>query len=78
MRNVNNNNENLYLTSGVLKSLEVSENIVALNFSTEVHFVNDSGWLVKKYVSSQGITDIVIGNSIAGIVYRNKLEIINL
>ena len=78
IRNINNNNENLYLTSGVLKSLEVSENIVALNFSTEVHFVNDSGWLVKKYVSSQGITDIVIGNSIAGIVYRNKLEIINL
>ncbi len=78
MKNVNNKNESLYLTSGVLKSLEVSENIVALNFSTEVHFVNSNGWLIKKYISSQGITDIVIGNSIAGIVYRNKIEVISL
>lgn len=78
MKNVNNKNESLYLTSGVLKSLEVSENIVALNFSTEVHFVNSNGWLIKKYISSQGITDIVIGNSIAGIVYRNTIEVISL
>lgn len=78
IKNTNNKNENLYLTSGVLKSLEVSENIIALNFSTEVHFVNSNGWLVKKYVSSQGITNIVLGNSIAGIVYRNKIEIISL
>lgn len=78
MTNVSNKNESLYLTSGVLKSLEVSENIVALNFSTEVHFVNSNGWLIKKYISSQGITDIVIGNSIAGIVYRNKIEVISL
>lgn len=76
--NVNSKNENLYLTKGVLKSVTVSDNIIALNFSTEVHFVNNNGWLIKKYVSSQGITDIVVGNSIAGIVYRNKIEIINL
>lgn len=76
--NVNSKNENLYLTKGVLKSVTVSDNIIALNFSTEVHFVNSNGWLIKKYVSSQGITDIVVGNSIAGIVYRNKIEIINL
>lgn len=76
--NVNSKNENLYLTKGVLKSITVSDSIIALNFSTEVHFVNNNGWLIKKYVSSQGITDIVVGNSIAGIVYRNKIEIINL
>lgn len=76
--NVNSKNENLYLTKGVLKSLTVSDDIIALNFSTEVHFINKNGWLIKKYVSSQGVTDIVLGNSIAGIVYRNKIEIINL
>lgn len=76
--NVNSKNENLYLTKGVLKSLTVSDDIIALNFSTEVHFINNNGWLIKKYVSSQGVTDIVLGNSIAGIVYRNKIEIINL
>ena len=76
--NINSKNEHLYLTKGVLKSVTASDNIIALNFSTEVHFVNNNGWLIKKYVSSQGITDIVVGNSIAGIVYRNKIEIINL
>lgn len=76
--NVNNKTESLYLTKGVIKSLTVSEDIIALNFSTEVHFINKSGWLIKKYISSQGITDIVLGDSIAGIVYRNKIEIISL
>lgn len=78
MKNVNTKNENLYLTSGVLKSITANEDVVALNFSTEIHFVNTNGWLIKKYVSSQGITDIVLGDKIAGIVYRNKIEIIGL
>ncbi len=78
LKNVSNNTENIYLTSGVLKSIEVGEDITALNFSTEVHFVNTNGWLIKRYVSSQGVTDIVVGDSIAGIVYRNKIEVITL
>lgn len=76
--NVSNKTENLYLTRGVIKSLTTCDDIIALNFSTEVHFISKNGWLIKKYVSSQGITDVVLGNSIAGIVYRNKIEIISL
>ena len=78
LQNVINKNENIYLTSGVLKSIDVSDEVTALNFSTEVHFVNNNGWLIKKYVSSQGVTDIVVGDTIAGIVYRNKIEVITL
>lgn len=36
------------------------------------------GWLLKKYKANQEITDIVLGNSIAGIVYRNKIDVISL
>lgn len=78
IKNTNNKTESTYLTSGVLKSLKVSDEIVALNLSTEVHFVNTNGWLIKKYVSNKGVTDIVVGNQIAGIIYKNKVEIIKL
>ncbi len=78
IKNINTKNESTYLTSGVLKSLKVSDDIIALNLSTEVHFVNTNGWLMKKYVSNQGVTDIVVGNTIAGIIYKNKVEIIKL
>jgi len=45
---------------------------------SEVHFVNTNGWLAKKYISTQEIKDVVIGSGIAGIVYKDKIEIINL
>ncbi len=44
-----------------------------------MEFINTrSGWLVKKYVAEQEITNIVLSNSISGIIYRDKIEIINL
>ena len=52
--------------------------MIALNLGSEVDFVNTSGWLAKKYIANQEITNIVISNSIAGIIYRDKIEIVNL
>jgi len=37
-----------------------------------------AGWLKKKYSSNQEIKNIVLGNNLAGIVYKNKIEIIDL
>jgi hypothetical protein len=34
--------------------------------------------LQKNYTSKQEIPDIVLGTSIAGIVYRDRIEVINL
>ena len=62
----------------VTKEIYTTGNIVALNLGAEVEFINTSGWLVKRYTAEQEITSIVISNSIAGIVYRDKIEIINL
>lgn len=52
--------------------------MIILNMGTEVEFLNDSGWIVKRYSGSRAIKDIVINGSIAGIVYRDQVEIINL
>ena len=52
--------------------------IIALNLGAEVEFISTSGMLVKRYVSSQEITNLVVSDNIAGIIYRDKIEIINL
>ena len=52
--------------------------IISMNLGTEVEFVNTSGWLVKRYIANQEITNIVVSDSIAGIIYKDKIEIINL
>ena len=44
---------------------------------SEIEFLNTDGWLVKRFISKQEITNLVISNSIAGIVYRDKIEIVN-
>ncbi len=76
--NSDNKSTSLYTAELVTKEIYTTGNIVALNLGAEVEFINTSGWLVKRYTAEQEITSIVISNSIAGIVYRDKIEIINL
>lgn len=76
--NSDNRGISLYTAEAVTKEIYTSDNIIALNLGSEVEFINTSGWLVKKYIAEQEITSIVLSNSIAGIVYRDKIEIINL
>lgn len=78
MKNVSNEKENFYTASEVAKEIYANENVVCLNFGAEAHFVNSSGWLAKKYISKQEITNIVMAENIAGIIYRDKIEIINI
>ena len=77
---INSENKSLalYTAESVTKEIYTSNNIIALNLGSEVEFINTSGWLVKRYVAEQEIMSIVLSNSIAGIVYRDKIEIINL
>ncbi len=60
------------------KAISTCENVIAVNMGTEVDFINTSGWLIKKYTSSRNIKNVVVGSSIAGIVYKDKIEIIGL
>lgn len=77
-KNTNTQKENLYTVNSTIKSVQACGNHVALNTGTEVLFVDTNGWLKKRYLSTQEITDIVLAEQIAIIVYKDKVEIINL
>ena len=79
IKNVDSKSESLYiLNSDLPKSMSVSGNNIALNLSNEVQVLASNGWLLKKYVSGKQIKSVVIGDSIAGVIYKNKVEIIDL
>lgn len=78
IRNVNNNNEVIYEVDSTVKSLQVYDGNIVINMGSEAEFINTLGWLQKKYKTSQEITAIVLGSGIAGVVYRDKVEIISL
>ena len=52
--------------------------MIAVNLGTEVEFINNNGWLVKRYKSNQEVQQIVVSEQIAGIVSNNKVKIISL
>lgn len=76
--NSNNKSTALYKAEAVTKEIYTSNNIIALNLGSEVEFINTNGWLIKRYIAEQEITNIVLADSVAGIIYRDKIEIINL
>ena len=76
--NIDSKKQTVYTSEGVAKSINCYNNTIAINLGQEVEFVNTSGWLMKRYSSSQDIQNIIIGNDLAGIVYEDRVEIINL
>ena len=76
--NPNNQRENSYLLDSVPKSLYCNNDIIAINMGNEIEFINHSGWLMKSFVSAQSFRDVVLGKSVAGIIYRDRIEIISL
>lgn len=76
--NGNTKDTSIYAVENVPKSILVQDNMIAVNLGTKVLFINSNGWLVKKYQSSQEIQKILLCNDVAGIVSKNKIEIISL
>ena len=76
--NVNTKSENMYIVEGMPKTIDTVNDIIIINFGSEVQIINTSGWLVKKYTSLKQINDIVASDNIVGIVYKDKIEIIKL
>lgn len=76
--NIDNKNTKEYIADSVTKEIYTYGDIIALNLGTEVEFINTGGWLVKRYVANQEITNIAVSDNMAGIIYRDKIEIINL
>lgn len=76
--NITTNKVKNYETEEIAKEINTFENVIALNFGTELHIINTNGWLMKKYISEQEINKVIISNKIAGVIYRDKIEIIDL
>lgn len=76
--NTNSQKEVIYAIENVPKTVYVQDNMIAINLGTSALFVNDNGWLVKKYQASKEIQKIVLCNNVAGIISKNKIEIISL
>jgi len=69
---------NTYSIEEVVKGLYTSDNIIAVNVGTELYFLNTSGWLVKKYSTKQEISNVMFSKHIAGIIYKDKIIILDL
>ncbi len=67
-----------YIINSVPKEITTKANTIAVNTGSEVYFITSNGFLKTKYQSTQEIKEIVMSEEIAGIVYKNKIEIIKL
>ena len=75
---IDTKNTKNYTLGSSIKEIYTKGDIIVLNLGTEVEFINTGGWLVKRYVASQEVTNVTVSDNIAGIIYRDKVEIINL
>ena len=75
---MNSDKVTVYTVEGAAKYIYSFNNIIAVSLGQGIEFINTSGWLLKSYSSTQEVQNVVIGNGIAGIVYQDRVEIINL
>ena len=76
--NEKNSSESTYLLEQMPSGLYCSDNILAVDMGNEIVFLNHSAWLLKHFTSRQNYKNIVIGDNVAGIIYRDRVEIISL
>ena len=65
-----------YEIENVPKDIKVKDNLIVVNLGTTALFIKDSGWMLKKYESSHEIQDILICDEMAGIISKDKIELI--
>ena len=75
---VANQKETSYTVEEVTKEIYTCGDNIALNVGSELHFINTGGWLVKRYLAHQEITNVVMSEYLAGVIYRDKIEIVML
>ena len=76
--NTNSGQENVYVLDDIAKEIYTDDDILAVNVGTELYFFNTNGWLIKKYTGSQEISDLVLSENIAGIIYKDRIVLIDL
>lgn len=76
--NTQNSSINTYEFKGSIKSVYTYAEKIAINTGSQIHFIGLNGWLIKKYDSYSEINNIILGDSVAGIIYKDKIEIIEI
>lgn len=76
--NTSSNQENLYTLDDIAKEIYTGDDIIAINVGTELYFIDTKGWLVKKYTANQEITNVMLSSHLSAIIYKDKIEIIDL
>lgn len=76
--NIQNNTSGQYQFKGSIKSINCNDEKIAVNTGSEIHFIGLNGWLIKKYNSYNEINHIIMGDNIAGVVYKDRIEIIEI
>lgn len=76
LKNIISGIETIYAINSSVKEIVCYGGISAINLGTEIDFINLNGWLEKKYKSNQEAKSIVLGTSVAGIVYRDRIKVL--
>lgn len=76
--NTSSNQQYTYNFDELAKEMYTYGNVIGINIGTEIYFVNTNGMLIKKYTSNQEITNVLLSNELAIIIYKDRIEIINL
>ena len=76
------NTQNLSISSyelkGSIKSIYSNGEKIAINTGSEIHFIGLNGWLIKKYNSYNEINNILLGETVAGIISKDKIQIVEI
>ena len=70
--------EKIYKINYAAKDVYSNENIIAINVGTDIYFIDTNGWLKKCYTAKQEITNVKFSGSLAAIIYKDRVVIIDL
>ena len=69
--------EKIYKMESAAKDVFANDNIIAVNVGTEIYFLDTNGWLIKKYTANQEITNVKFSESLAAIIYKDRIVIVD-
>ena len=76
--NTSDYQEKIYKMDYVAKDIYANDNVIAINVGTEIYFVDTNGWLIKRYTANQEITNVKFSESLAAVIYKDRIVIIDL
>jgi hypothetical protein len=76
--NVITGKKSTYIINDTVKSMYTNKNIIAINTGNKVEFIDTNGWLIKRFIATQNFKQIIIGDNLITIVYKDKVDVIGI